>query len=75
MENPCQRVSGVIEDVKERRKGWSSSGWAGMSVETFPGLPMYVVVVAMENLDRASAVRRDAVNQAAIHLSRIYIYI
>jgi len=26
MENPCQRVSGVIEDVKERRKGWTSRG-------------------------------------------------
>jgi hypothetical protein len=45
-----------------------------MSVETFPGLPMFVVV-AMENLNRASAVRRDAVNQAAIHLSPVYIYI
>jgi len=45
-----------------------------MSVETFPGLPMFVVV-AMENLDRASAVRRDAVNQAAIHLSLLRIYI
>jgi len=73
MENPCQRVSGVIEDVKERRKGRTSRGLAGMSVETFPGLPMFVVV-AMENLDRASAVRRDAVNQAAIHLSLAYIY-
>jgi len=43
-----------------------------MSVETFPGLPMFVVV-AMENLDGASAVRRDAVNQAVIHLSIVYI--
>lgn len=41
-----------------------------MRVETFPGLPV-LVVVAMENLDRASAVC-DAVNQAAIHLPDVF---
>lgn len=44
-----------------------------MRVETFPGLPV-LVVVAMENLDRASAVR-DAVNQAAIHLLNVFLVV